>query len=231
MFPCNTVFFYRCISRKADDLHPVQKRFRDRIRAVRRTDKQYIAEVIRDIHIMIGERIILLRIQHLQQSTRRIAAVITAQLVHFIQHHDGICGTALLDPVHDPARHGADIGAPVPADLRLITHTAKAHPDILPMQSLCDTLSDTGLPGTRCAHKQKDRAGLAFFQIHHRDLLQHAVFYLFQTVMILIQDLFRLLEIDLGLFFCFPGQTGHEIQIIIEHPVFVAVLTLLLHAV
>ena len=76
MPPCNLEFFHRRISRKLNNFHTVQKRLRYRIRRVCRTDKQYIGKVIRHIQIMVSKIIILLRVQHLQQCTCRVAAEI-----------------------------------------------------------------------------------------------------------------------------------------------------------
>ena len=58
-----------------------------------------------------------------------------------------------------------------------------------------------------------------------------ALFCLFQAVMLLIQNPSGRLKINLLGLLLLPGQAGHKIQVIIEHPVLVTVLPLLLHAV
>ena len=78
------------ISVEGNDLHAVQQRLRNRIRRVRRADKQHIRQVVGHIHVVIREGIVLFRIQDLQQGTGRIPVVGSGELVHLIQHHNRI---------------------------------------------------------------------------------------------------------------------------------------------
>ena len=78
-------------------------------------------------------------------------------------------------------------------DLRLITDAAKADPYIAAVQRLRNALSDTRLAGTRRPHKEQNRTGLLFVERHDCDLLNDALLYFFQSVMILVQNLFCLI--------------------------------------
>ena len=112
------------IPRELDDLHTVQQRFRDRIGRVRRADKQNVRQVIGNIHIVIREAEVLLRIQHLQQRAGRISAVVATQLVHLIQDNDRIGGACIFHRIHDTTGHGSDVRSSVTSDLSLIPHAA-----------------------------------------------------------------------------------------------------------
>ena len=127
---------------------------------------------------MVGEGIVLLRIQYFQKSCRRISIVGRRELIDFVQHHDWIRNTGFLNPVHDSTGHRPEIGSSMPADIRFIPYTAEADPYILPAERLRDALSDTRFTGTRRTDEEKNRAGLLFLQVHDGNLLNHSLFYL-----------------------------------------------------
>ena len=122
---------------------------------------------------MVGKSIILLRIQNLKESRRRITVIGGGKLIHLIQYHDRIGNTCLLYAVHDSAGHGTEIGSSVPANVRLVSYTAKTHANIFSSQRFRNALSDTGFPCTGSSHKEKNGAGLLLLQIHDRNLLNH----------------------------------------------------------
>ena len=218
------------IPRELDDLHTVQQRFRDRIGRVRRADKQNVRQVIGNIHIVIREAEVLLRIKHLQQRAGRISAVVAAQLVHLIQDNDRIRGTCIFHRIHDTPGHGSDVRSSVTSDLSLIPHAAKGDPHILPSERLRDALADTRLARSGRADEQKDRTGLLLVQAHDRKLLDDPVLDLLEAVMILIQDLMGLLKIDLLKLRLLPVKRSHKVKVVIQQAVLMAVLALLLHA-
>ena len=124
---------------------------------------------------MVGERIILLRIQNLKEGSRRITVIGSGKLIHLIQYHDRIGNACLLYAVHDSTGHGTEIGSSVPANIRLISYTAKTHANIFSSESLRNALSDTGFPCTGSSHKEENGAGLLLLQIHDRNLLNHSL--------------------------------------------------------
>ena len=71
---------------------------------------------------MIGEGKILFRIQHFQQGRGGITAKITSDFVNFIQHKNRTHGTDIAHRLHDATWHGANIRAPMPTNLRFISH-------------------------------------------------------------------------------------------------------------
>ena len=102
---------------------------------------------------MVIKSAILFRIKNLQKGTGRVSAVIFGKFVNLIQYNDRIGDTASLDSFHDPSGHSTDISTSVATDFRLITDTTKTDPYIFSSESPCNTLSDTGLPGSRSTDK------------------------------------------------------------------------------
>ena len=145
------------ITRELDHLHTIEQRLRNSISGISCTHKQYIGKVIWYIHIMICKASILFRIQNLKKSTGRITAVILGELIHLIQYHNRISGTASLHSFHDPTRHSSYVSSSVPTDFRFIPDSPKTDPNIFAMKSPCNALPDTGLAGTRRSYEQKDR--------------------------------------------------------------------------
>ncbi len=174
---------------------------------------------------MVCEGAVLLRVQDLQKGAGRVPVIGHGQLVHLIENHDRVGDATLLDSVHDPSGHGTDIGPPVAPDIRLIPDAAQADTDVLSLQGFGDTLADTGLAGSGGSHKEQDRSGLLFLQIHDGNLLDDPLLDLFQAEMIFLKDLFRPVKVDgLGRLL-FPGQACDKIQVVVEHAGFRTVLT------
>ena len=124
---------------------------------------------------MIGEGIVLLGIQNLKKSRCGISVIGGGKFIHLIEYHNRIGNAGLLYAVHHSSRHSTKVSSPVPADVRLVSYTAKAHANIFSSESLSNTLSDTGFTGTGCTHKEENRPGLLLLQIHDRNLLNHSL--------------------------------------------------------
>ncbi len=81
-------------------------------------------------------------IEHLEQRRRRVAPPVVADLVHLVEEEDRVHRPGLDDRPSDPARAGAHVGAPVPADLGLVTDAAERDPMELTAQRLGDGLAE-----------------------------------------------------------------------------------------
>ena len=64
-----------------------------------------------------------------------------AELVDFVEHHHAIARTGLTDPLDDVAGQGADIGAPVAADLGFVVHAAETDADEFAVHGAGDRLA------------------------------------------------------------------------------------------
>ena len=231
MLLCYLEFLGCRISGELDNLHPVQERLWDRVNAVGGADKEYVRQVVRNVHVVIGKRIVLFRIEDFEKCACRISVVGSGELVHFIEDHYGIVDTAFLNSVHDPAGHSAYICSPVPPDIRFISHSAETDSDIFSVQSFCDGLPDAGLACSGSSDEEKDGTRLLFLKVHDGYLLDDPVLDLFKTVMIGVEYLCGFIKIYLLWFRRLPAESREKVEVVIEHGIFVAVAVFLFHSV
>jgi hypothetical protein len=114
------------VAGQADDLHPVQQRRRD-VHRVGRGHEHHVRQVEVDLDVVVAEGVVLLRVQHFQQRAGRVAAEVHAQLVDLVEQEQRVAGAHLGQALQHLARHGADVGAAVAADLGLVAHAAQRH--------------------------------------------------------------------------------------------------------
>ena len=69
-----------------DDLHAVAESRLDRLQQVGRGDEQDLGKVEGHAQVVVGEGVVLLRVEDLQQGRGRVAAEIHADLVHLVHH-------------------------------------------------------------------------------------------------------------------------------------------------
>jgi hypothetical protein len=112
------------ITGQFDDLHPVPQCRGNGVEHVGGGNEHHLRKVERDIQVVIPERVVLLRIENLEQGGRGIAPPVVAELVDLVQHEHRIVRSGTADRLDDPARHRADVCAPVTANFGLIAHAA-----------------------------------------------------------------------------------------------------------
>ena len=113
------------VARQLDDLHPVAQRLRNWIHPVGRGDEQNLREIERHVEIVVAERAVLLRVQHLHQRRRRIAAEIASEFIHFVEHEDRIVRLRAAQALNDLARQRADVRPAMAANLGFVVHAAE----------------------------------------------------------------------------------------------------------
>ena len=172
-----------------------------------------MAQVKRHINEMIVERAVLLRVQCLQQRGGRVPPEIARQLVDLIQQHQRVGALGRDHSRDDLARHRADVGAPMAADLSLIPHTAQAQADILAVQALGNGAGNAGLANTRRADEADDLALDIRGQFADSQHFQNAVLDLFQAIVVAVQDALCLGNVKVILGERIPGQVQAGIQI------------------
>ena len=145
---------------EADDLHAVEQRPGDRLGLVRRRDEDHLGEVDLDVEVVVAERRVLSRVEHLEQGRRRVAAPVGADLVDLVEQDHRVHRLRVAERAHEPAREGADVRAPVAADLRLVADAAERHPHELAVQRARDRLADRRLAGAGRPDQGQDRARL-----------------------------------------------------------------------
>ncbi len=148
------------VPRELHDFHPVEQRPRNVLEDVGGRDEHHFAQVERHPEVVIGEGVILRRVEHFEQRRGRVALEGDAQLVDLVEQEDRVAGAGLLHPLDDAARHGAHIGAAVTADVRFVPRAAERDADVLPPHRAGDALGHRGLADARRADEEEDRRPL-----------------------------------------------------------------------
>ena len=99
--------FHLGVRGQFDDFQTVAQRRRNCVERVGRRDKHDLRQIVRFFQIVIGEQLVLFRIQHFQHCARWIALVIAGHLVDFVDQEHWIDDASLLHPLDDPARQRA----------------------------------------------------------------------------------------------------------------------------
>ena len=177
-------------------------------------------QIERHVEIMIGEGVVLGRVEDFQQRRRGIAAEIRADLVDLVEHHDRVSRPGLAKLGDDPAGHRADVGSPMAADVGLIAHAAEGDADEFPSHRLGDALAERGFADARRADEAEDRAAAVRLELPHRQVFDDSAFHLFQIVMVAVEDLPGLGQVDLVGGHHRPGQFAENLQIGADDAVF-----------
>ena len=72
------------------DLHAVQERARHRVGDVGRGQEHHVTQVEVDLQIVVPERVVLGRVENLQQCGRGIASPVSADLVDLVEQEHGV---------------------------------------------------------------------------------------------------------------------------------------------
>ena len=169
---------------------------------------------------MVLEGAVLLRVQHLQQCAGGVSLVISRQLVDLVQQNDRVAALGRGDGADNTPRHGADVGAAVAADLRLVMDTAQTHAGKFTAHALRHRMGDGGLAHTRRADQTDDLPLHILVQLAHRQQLQNPFLDLLQTIMIPVQHLAGMGLIQIILRGCVPGQRQTGVQIAADDAAF-----------
>ena len=177
------------VAGEADDLHAVEERRLDRLEHVGGGDEHHLRQVVRDAEVVIDEAEVLLRIEHLEQRRRRIAAEVGADLVDLVEHEDRIARPRLADPLDDAAGQRADVGAAMAADLGLVAHAAERDAHELAAERAGDRAAERGLADARRADEAEDRAAGVRLQLAHGEVFEDALLDLLEVVVVLVEHL------------------------------------------
>ena len=205
------------IAGQTDHLHPIQKRWRNGLHHIGGGEKHDLRQIEIHLEVMIVERAVLLRIEHLEQGRRGIAPEVHAHLIHLVEKEYGIFGLGAPDGLDDPPRHRADVRAPVPPDLRLVPHAAEGHLDELAIERARHRFPQRSFSRARRPHETQDRPLDLLDEIQHREVFHDALLRLLQSMMILVQDLLRGRQVQIILRLLLPRQRDQPVEIIANH--------------
>ena len=163
---------------------------------------------------MIAEREILLGVEHLEQRRRRIAAIVSTNLVDFVEHKDRIRRRRLIDALDDAARQRADIRAAMTPDLGLVAHATKRDADELAIESARDRSAERRLADAGRSDEAEDRSlHLLSAQLANGQIFEDALLDLFEIVVVLVENRTGPFQIVIVGRHHAPRKAGHPIEI------------------
>lgn len=168
-------FLLRHVAGYFHHFHTISKRSRDSIEVVGGADEEDVREVDWNVHtrkkvspnimeenakyvLMVEERSVLFRIEHLQKCTRRISIYPSSNFVNLIKHNKWVLGPYALESLDDLAWECSNIGSPVTLDLRHVGQTTNREPEKLPSECTSDGFTNTRLANTRRSDETEDLA-------------------------------------------------------------------------
>ena len=169
---------------------------------------------------MVGERVVLRRVEHFQQRRRRVAPEIRADLVQFVQQNDRIPALNAAQRLNDPSGHRAHISAPVAANFRLIAHAAERDAGELAPQRVRHAFAERGFADAGRADQAENRAFDLLAALDDGDEFDQPVLDLGQAEMLLVQNFLGGLQIQLVLGGFLPGHVQNPVEIISADGVF-----------
>ena len=153
------------VARELDHVHAVEQRAGDRVEQVGGADEEHLREVERQVEVVVAEVRVLLRVEHLEQRARRVAAEVGAHLVDLVEQKHRVVRLGVAQRADDRAGHRADVGAAVAADLGLVAHAAERDAHELAAERARDRLAERGLADAGRADEAEDRAREVVLQL------------------------------------------------------------------
>src|SRR3984957_3555542 len=214
--PCNLHLLVLGVTGDTDGLHAVHQWLRH-VQRIGRGDEHHVGEVEIHFEVVIVEGVVLLGVKNLEQRRRGIAAPVRAQLVDLVEQEEWIGALRLFHRLDDLTRHRSDIGAPMPAYLRLVAHTPKAHADEFAPRGPGDRLAKGRLADAWRTHKAEDRSLHLAGALLHGEIFEDAFLDLVEAVMVLVQNLLRKSDVLLDFRFFAPGQREQPVEVVAHH--------------
>ncbi len=201
------------VTGQRNHFHPVAQRFGHAVDVIGRADKNDLRQIERHIEIAIDKRVVLPRIEHFEQRARRIAAKIGADLVDLVEHENRIARPGAAQFLNDPARHRTDVSAAMSANFRFVAHSAETDPDKFSAERVGNRLAETGLADAGRSEKTQDRSVSVRIEFAHRQIFDQPPLHFLEIVMVAIENLLRLIEIEIVLAQFVPRQIGDDLDV------------------
>ena len=207
-------FLFGDVAGKADHFHAVEQWPGNRVEGVGGADEQHFGQVQAQVQVMVEEVDVLFRVEGLQQRRGGVALVALAHLVDLVEHDDRVHYADVLQGLHQFARLGADVGAPVPLDLGFVAHAANTEAVERPSQGFGNGFADAGLADAWRAYEQDNRTAYFALVGTHRKKLKDSLLDVVEAGMVKVQHLARMLEVKLVFAVNAPGQGGCPVQVV-----------------
>jgi hypothetical protein len=154
--PGDLKFLRGGIAGQTDHFKTIAQRGLNRIEPVGRGDEEDVGQIERQVEIMIGKSVVLLRVEHLQQSRGGIAAEVRTDFVDLIEQDNRIAGLHAPERLDNATGHGAHIGAAMAADLGLVAKPAEGETGELASQRVRQALAERSFADPGGADQAKD---------------------------------------------------------------------------
>lgn len=135
----NLHFFIKSIPRHIDNLHSIKQRRVQSLQHIRCTHKQHLRQINRRVNKVICKRIILLRIQNLQQRSPWISMMTRLpNLINLINQNHRVIHLARFQRVDNLTRHSSHIRPSEPLERTRVPIPPQRNPHKFPIQRLSD---------------------------------------------------------------------------------------------
>ena len=205
------------VAAELDDLEAVAERCRERLEDVRHANEHDLGEIERQLEVVVGERLVLLGIEHLEQRRFGRAAPARAHLVDLVEQDDRVLHLRLAQRVQDTPGEGADVRAPVAADFGLVAHAAERDTDEGPTGGVGDRLTERRLADAGRSDEAKQRALRVAGELQHGDVLEDALLDVLEAVVVAFELRGDLVEVDLGAGAPVPREIGDQLEVVADH--------------
>src|SRR5712692_7549171 len=163
---------------------------------------------------MVVERIVLFGVEHFEQRRRRVATEVRRHLVDLVEQQHRVARAGFAHALDDLAGEGADVGAAMAANLRLVTYSAERDADELAPGRARHRLAKGGLTDARRSDQAEDWPLHLADQRLHREVFEDTLFDLIEPVMILFQDALGFLDVELVLRVLEPRQGKEPVEVV-----------------
>ena len=184
---------------------------------VRRGDEQHLREIDRNLQVVVAERVVLRRVEHFEQRRGGIALHADRDLVDLVEHQHRVRRAGRLQRLHQPARHRADVGAAMTANLRFVADAAERDAHELAVHRARDRLAERRLADSRRADEAEDRSLQVPFQLPHREVLDDSLLDLVEIVVVLVEHPARLDRIEPVFRRLVPRDVEDPVEIRADH--------------
>jgi len=203
------------IAGDADNLHAIHERARHVV-GVSGGNEHDVRQIVVDFKIVIVEIAVLLGIEHLEQCRCRIAARVVAHFVDLVEQQQRVGEFGLLHRLDNLARHRADIGAAMAADFGFITHAAQRHLDVMAARGARNRAGERGFADAGRAYQAENGAFELARALLHGEIFEDALFDFLEPVMILVENLLRMIDVTQHTARPFPRNRHHPVEIIAD---------------
>ena len=179
-----------------EHFHAVAQRPGNRVEHVGRGDEQHLGQIERHVEVVIAERVVLFRIEHLEQRRRGVAAEVGAELVDLVEDEDRVLRLGAAQALDDLAGQRADVGPAMAADLGLVAHAAERDAHELAAERLGDRARQRRLADARRADEAQDRPLQGRVQLAHREVFEDAILQLVEAGVLLVEHVLGARQVD-----------------------------------